>query len=1215
MKAGSIGIGRPNSSASLLSVGRAGIGPGSSNAPLPPLGFSVGANVSALAGVRSGTLGTDYFLPTQAEAILAQEMGMTTIRLPIQWELLQPVIGEPLDPTYVSYVFEAIQLFNIVGIPVFLDVHNYGQYFGVNIASPGGPSIAQFAQFWGLMAQTFVGTQGMSGYDLMNEWNATVPNATYFYGNQAAIYAIRQYDKTSLIYVEGGNYTSAWSWQIYNDNLWQLVDPENNLIFEAHLYFDHDDSGTNFDWDVEIVTPGTAPPGLNTNPMIGVQRSTYFVNWCKAHGVRGIIGECGTPQGYNAPLGPGNVNWASCITNFCNFLKANDIPIVMWAEGPEWGSYALSLDPYFGQQSQMWPYIQAFTGSSFEPTKYFTSIGGPLNNPGPWTDHYITQGVASSPIYAEYRGASSGLVVTFSDNGAGGTFTPPSVTLNGINPIASVTYTAAAAATIMISTTNNQGFTDPPAFGLSSLADQFTPLSIPPTNVYALYLQYTPYIGPAVRLQRAADGAQMDFYFNSTGDSIGNLPRAAIQDWASSRSIQIVTWYDQSPLGNNVAFATATATLILNNAEGYPEINVPTGTKATFNTNTNGETEISIIARANQNSGAAASLLRQDWYAGPIGFGPTNWQIFNTGYIGPNPVGGEGNPNISVALGIQAGVYHDYAGTYSSGVPNSVITYLDGTQHAESSGTTTYILNAAYTSVQTQLFYFAFGSSFWIGACQGVTIMEGLALSGAQVGDFASADATYYSTPLPDTLPPINPLIVGTLAGQGVYIPNQTTTLPFGNVVISDGNTGSPTDTVTITLTGAAGTMTGSGITGSNPYTIAAASAASVTTIIQALVFTPSGGAGSTTDFEIYVSSSAGTNATDTTTTVEVQNYVAETPLAAPPGTFTPTNYFGVNIAGGEQDPTSTRPYAYDYIYPRQIEVNYFQSVGMGLIRMPVTSQRIYTSAYGLINTTQLALFQPIIEYCCENNIYVVFDPHDYGYIWDSRINANRLIGVDPEAAPLFADFWSRIATLFQNYPNIIFGLMNEPHIQTAAQWVAGASPAITAIRATGATQLITIPGVNYTNAYSWVSSGSAAAWLAAVQGGIDPLNNYVFELHDYLDSDGSGTHPACAAIGDTRLTTATAWAAANSQKLFLGETGWTPDPYQSTVTNCLAQSEIVMSYLNSNQAQWLGMSYFNGGSWLYYIQYMYFCGPTNAQAGPPYTEAQQMATLLTYKW
>lgn len=68
----------------------------------------------------------------------------------------------------------------------------------------------------------------------------------------------------------------------------------------------------------------------------------------------------------------------------------------------------------------------------------------------------------------------------------------------------------------------------------------------------------------------------------------------------------------------------------------------------------------------------------------------------------------------------------------------------------------------------------------------------------------------------------------------------------------------------------------------------------------------------------------------------------------------------------------------------------------------------------------------------------------------------------------------------------------------------------VTAIRKTGATsQYILLPGTEYTSAMGFVSDGSAAA-LINVTNLDNSTTNLIFDVHQYLDSDGSGTHTDC---------------------------------------------------------------------------------------------------------
>ncbi len=117
------------------------------------------------------------------------------------------------------------------------------------------------------------------------------------------------------------------------------------------------------------------------------------------------------------------------------------------------------------------------------------------------------------------------------------------------------------------------------------------------------------------------------------------------------------------------------------------------------------------------------------------------------------------------------------------------------------------------------------------------------------------------------------PTISGTAAGQ--LTTNNAAIKPFANAVVTDQNSASNAnivDTLTITLSGGAGTLSGNGLVANanGTYTLSG-SASAVTSALQALTFTPNGqpGTSSTTSFTLVETSSAfATPATDTTTSV-----------------------------------------------------------------------------------------------------------------------------------------------------------------------------------------------------------------------------------------------------------------------------------------------------------------------------------------------------------
>jgi endoglucanase len=312
-------------------------------------------------------------------------------------------------------------------------------------------------------------------------------------------------------------------------------------------------------------------------------------------------------------------------------------------------------------------------------------------------------------------------------------------------------------------------------------------------------------------------------------------------------------------------------------------------------------------------------------------------------------------------------------------------------------------------------------------------------------------------------------------------------------------------------------------------------------------------------------------------------------------------NIKGPSLSGAEFSPGSGKQMGRDYIYPNTTQLDYYASKGFGIIRLPFDIARAYAIPYTDLNAVEIGYMKPVVDYYLSKGIRVLLDPHNYGMIYDNRTGAERLIGVDPEGTNMFADFWGRMATLYKNYPNVVFGLMNEPHQQTAAQWYTGAVPAIKAIRAAGATQLILIPGTSWTGAWSWNSSGNAAAWTG-FNG--DPQNNFAFEMHQYLDYDGSGTHEACVVNSSQRLDVATAWLNTNNFKGFLGEFAWTVDP------SCAKEGPGILDYLSAHSNVWIGWTYWCGGLW-FPSNYMFLLDPLSF--APPVVDRPQMPILLAH--
>ena len=117
---------------------------------------------------------------------------------------------------------------------------------------------------------------------------------------------------------------------------------------------------------------------------------------------------------------------------------------------------------------------------------------------------------------------------------------------------------------------------------------------------------------------------------------------------------------------------------------------------------------------------------------------------------------------------------------------------------------------------------------------------------------------------------------------------------------------------------------------------------------------------------------------------------------------------------------------------------------------------------------------------------------------------------------------------------------MNEPHdIPDINAWGVSVQAAVTAIRNAGArSQLILLPGNNWTSAETFVSNGSADV-LAKVTNPDGSVTNLIFDVHKYADSDNSGTHAECTTNNIANAFAPLAqWLRCNNRQAFNTETG-----------------------------------------------------------------------------
>lgn len=100
--------------------------------------------------------------------------------------------------------------------------------------------------------------------------------------------------------------------------------------------------------------------------------------------------------------------------------------------------------------------------------------------------------------------------------------------------------------------------------------------------------------------------------------------------------------------------------------------------------------------------------------------------------------------------------------------------------------------------------------------------------------------------------------------------------------------------------------------------------------------------------------------------------------------------------------------------------------------------------------------------------------------------------------------------------------------------------------------------------------------------------------MHQYLDSDGSGTSTNCVSstIGAERIVAATAWLKANGKRGVIGETAGGAN------TQCISAVTGMLQSLSDNSDVWTGWLWWGGGPW--WGDYMYSMEPAvgNAYVG-----------------
>lgn len=382
----------------------------------PPVSV-IGTNLSGLEWARPGLRlslssapNLHFTAPRRAEVAYLASQGFKRNRLPIQWELLQPMlfdtpanaqarsaIGQPgaLHAGYAGYISSVLDAHAAVGARCILDLHNYGRYRDFRwqpdgsvqgLTLPADPLLrpyttdrsqvqerifalapgatltqAHFNDVWARIARQWKDHPGLGGYGLMNEpHDLPVPGGIVASSGgedlsiwprfaQAAIHTIRALDGFTPIYVSGNTWNSAMSLATRNPG-YPLQG--SRLVYEVHLYLDALSNGNAFDFDTEVAKNFSA--GFGVGPIhldTGADRLRLATQWAASKGVRLALTEIGMPID--------DARWQAMFERTLALARAQGVEVYSWMGGSHWPirNFAINHVPGWYQHKTLEPAV------------------------------------------------------------------------------------------------------------------------------------------------------------------------------------------------------------------------------------------------------------------------------------------------------------------------------------------------------------------------------------------------------------------------------------------------------------------------------------------------------------------------------------------------------------------------------------------------------------------------------------------------------------------------------------------------------------------------------------------------------------------------------------------------------------------------------------------------------------------------------------------
>ena len=463
--------------------------------------------------------------PRRADVAWLASQGYNKNRLPIQWEMLQPVlfdtnintatraiVGNPgeFNPVYAAHITAVLDAHAAAGTKCWLDLHNYCRYKDfryqadgsvIGLAKSADPTIyayttdpnqvymrifatapgatltvAHFTDLWTCIAQTWRNHPGFGGYGLMNEpFNLPAPGGTTetFSGEQdlhiwptyanAAIAAVRAVDTVNQIYVDSNSWSAAFGITADNPD-WPAQG--SNIVYSVHMYLDASSNGQRFDWDAEAARNFSVGVGGPIDADTGWKRLQVATNWAASKGgLKLALTETGMPLD--------DPRWQEEFQRLTDFAKQNNVELYPWNGGSHWPihNYGINFAPGWHQNKTLEPAMSGAVKKSWniDAATIFAAGPGYALAGTPVTITVNASGYLATPT-----------TVTISSNNGGTLSSSTNTQPTGANSQATYTFTPASDRVTTLTYSVSGGRNAPPPRKVYSVID---PVALATTNL------------------------------------------------------------------------------------------------------------------------------------------------------------------------------------------------------------------------------------------------------------------------------------------------------------------------------------------------------------------------------------------------------------------------------------------------------------------------------------------------------------------------------------------------------------------------------------------------------------------------------------------------------------------------------------------------------------------------------------------------------------